>query len=276
MNARTVDISVIDHVAHVRLDRPDKHNALNGQLMDELREATRQIGTDASVRAVVLAGNGPSFCAGLDTANFATMMSGELSADSGNVQASYADLSDAGANRAQQTGWLWQELPVPVIAAVHGSALGGGLNLALAADITVAAPDARLGFVEIGWGLIPDMSASQSLRRLVGLDRAKLLVLTGQIFSGAEAYDWGLATELADDPVARATEIAQAIAAQNPDAVQAALQVLNHSIDSNTTEGFAEEKRVSSALIGAPNQIEAVRARLSNEPPNFEDRRDTE
>jgi enoyl-CoA hydratase/carnithine racemase len=219
----------------------------------------------------VLAGEGKSFCAGLDTANFATMMSGDLSADSENVKQTYADLSPAGANRAQQTGWLWQELAVPVIAAVQGSALGGGLNLALAADITVMAADAKLGFVEIGWGLMPDMSASQSLRRLVGADRAKLLVLTGQIFSGAEAHAWGLATELADDPVGRATEIAQAIAANNPDAVRAALRVLNHSVDSDTTAGFAEETRVSSALIGGANQIEAVRARLSNEPANFED-----
>ena len=239
--------------------------------MDELRDATRRIAADSSVRAVVLAGNGRSFCAGLDTANFATMMSGDLTADSENIQAAYADLSASGANRAQQTGWLWQELAVPVIAAVHGSALGGGLNLALAADMIVVAPDAKLGFVEISWGLIPDMSASQSLRRLVGVDRAKLLVLTGQTFSGEEAHAWGLATEVADDPVARATEIATAIAANNPDAVRAALRVLNHSVDADTAAGFAEETQMSSALIGSPNQIEAVHARLSGEPAAFDD-----
>jgi len=267
----SVDVGISGHVAHVRLDRPDKHNALNGELMGDLIATAAALGADSSVRAVVLSGNGRSFCSGVDTSNFASMMTGDLTADSSSVQEAYSDLSPAGANRAQQVAWCWRELEVPVIAAVHGIALGGGLNLALGADMRIAAPDASMGFVEITWGLIPDMSASQSLRRLVGDDRAKQLILTGERFTGAQAYEWGLATELAADPVGRALEIARAIAGFSPDAVRAALALLNHGVDADTRAGLADETTRSSALIGTPNQIEAVRARLSGEPADYED-----
>jgi len=145
---------------------------------------------------------------------------------------------------------------------VHGHALGGGLNLALGADIRVLAPDASLGFVEITWGLIPDMSASQSLRRLVGADRAKLLVMTGRRFSGTEALAWGLATEVADNPVARALEIAAEMVVHNPDALRAAKAVIDGAVDLDTAGGLALETARSAALLGSPNQVEAVAARL--------------
>lgn len=273
MISRVIDVEVAEHVAHVRLNRPQKHNALDGALMTALIDTATALGADGSVRAVVLCGNGPSFCSGVDTSNFASMMSGELAADSPEVRDAYADLSTGGANRAQQVGWGWHELRVPVIAAVHGRALGGGLNLALGADLRIVSPDATLGFVEVTWGLMPDMSATQALRRLTRPDLAKQLVLTGQQFSGEQALGWGLATELADDPVERATEMAQAMARHNPDATRAALAVLNDSIDTDTPAGLANEALRSSALIGTPNQVEAVRARLTDTPANFEDAR---
>jgi enoyl-CoA hydratase/carnithine racemase len=265
-----IELTIEDHVAHVRLNRPERHNALNGELMDALIGAAAELAKDSSVRVVVLSGNGRSFCSGLDMSNFGDMASGSLSAESDNVQSAMKDLSPGGANRPQQVGWRWRELEIPVIAAVHGNALGGGLNLALAADMRIVSPDARLAFVEITWGLMPDMSASQSLRRLVGDDRAKLLVLTGRPFSGDEAGAWGLATEVDRDPVGRALELAAEIAAHNPDAVRAALAVLNDSVDANTRDGLADEARISSRLIGTANQIEAVVARLEDRAPDFD------
>ena len=197
------------------------------------------------------------------------MAGGDLSADRADVRAAYADRSPAGANRAQQVAWSWQELPQPVVAAVHGAALGGGLNLALGADLRVVHPDAVLGFVEVTWGLIPDMSASQSLRRLVGLDRAKHLVLTGERVTGRDAPGWGLATEVATAPVERALELAQVMAAHNPDALRAAKAVLNGVGDLGVADGLALETERSAALLGGPNQVEAVTARLEGRPPHF-------
>jgi enoyl-CoA hydratase/carnithine racemase len=265
----TVIVDVSNHIAHVRLNRPEKRNALDGTLMDGLVGAAGHLAGTSDVWAIVLSGEGPSFCAGLDTANFAAMAGGELSADTASVQAAYADRSPAGANRAQQVAWSWQEVPQPVIAAVHGAALGGGLNLALGADLRVVHPDASLGFVEITWGLIPDMSASQSLRRLVGLDRAKQLMLTGERLDGRQAAAWGLATEVSDTPVERALELAAVMTAHNPEATRAAKAVLNGIGDLDVADGLVLETERSGALLGAPNQVEAVTARLESRPPDF-------
>ena len=265
----TIDMKTSEHIARVVLNRPAKHKAIDRSIMSGLIDDAAAIAADSSVRAVVISGAGPSFCAGLDASNFADMVSGDLDADDDRVQAAYADLSPQGANRAQQVAWRWRELEVPVIAAVHGHALGGGLNLALGADIRVVAPDASLGFVEITWGLIPDMSASQSLRRLVGSDRAKYLVMSGRRFSGIEAVHWGLATELADEPVARAHEIAREITAHNPDALRAAKAVIDGAVDLDTSAGLALETERSAALLGSPNQVEAVAARLEARTPVF-------
>lgn len=265
----TLIVEVSDHVAHVRLNRPAKRNALDGALMDALIAAAGDLSATPDVRAIVLSGEGQSFCAGIDMANFTAMAEGVLSADSDSVQAAYADLSPAGANRAQQVAWSWQEVPQPVVAAVHGAALGGGLNLALGADLRIVHPAATLGFVEITWGLIPDMSATQALRRLVGLDRAKHLVLTGDRFDGSQAGRWGLATEVTEEPVERALELASAVADHNPEATRAAKAVLNGVGDLDVREGLALETARSAELLGAPNQVEAVTARLEDRPTDF-------
>jgi enoyl-CoA hydratase/carnithine racemase len=157
-----------------------------------------------------------------------------------------------------------------VIVAVEGAALGGGLNLALGADIRVVHPDAVLGFVEITWGLMPDMSASQSLRRLIGLDRAKQLMLTGERLDGRQAVAWGLATEAVDRPVERALELAAAVTANNPEATRAVKAVLNGVGDLDVASGLILETERSGALLGAPNQVEAVSARLESRPPRFD------
>jgi len=152
-----LQITIENHIAHLRLNRPEAHNAIDGPIMNGLLDFARSMMDPGEVRVIVLSGNGKSFCAGLDMSAFAEMSSGELSGDSENVAQAMQDISPGGANRAQQIGWLWQEVPVPVIAAVHGAALGGGLNLALGADLRLVHPAAKLGFVEITWGLLPDL-----------------------------------------------------------------------------------------------------------------------
>jgi enoyl-CoA hydratase/carnithine racemase len=264
-----VVLEIQNGVADLRLNRPDKMNAVDETIMRGLHAALTTIASDRRVRVVVLSGNGKAFCAGLDFSNFGDMLSGDLSAES--VADAYDDLSPAGANYAQQISWGWQELPVPVIAAVHGAAMGGGLNIALGADIRIVHPQTKMGFVEITFGLLPDMSATQSLRRLASLDRIKELLLTGRKFSGAQALEYGLATELSEDPLADALEMAAVIASRNPDAVRRGKQLLNNSDRVSLREGLIAESDCSRQLMGTANQLEAVMSTFEKRAPVFVD-----
>jgi len=262
-----VTLDIENGIADLRLNRPDKMNAVDEKIMKGLREAVAAIDDDKNVRVVVLSGNGRAFCSGLDFSSFGDMLSGDLTADS--VADAYDDLSPAGANKAQLLGWAWQELSVPVIAALHGAAMGGGLNMALGADIRIVHPQTKMGFVEISFGLLPDMSATQSLRRLAALDRIKELIFTGRKFSGEQALEYGLATELSDDPLADALEMAAVIARRNPDAIGKAKQMLNNSALVSVREGLAEESACSRQLMGTANQLEAVMSTFEKRDPRF-------
>lgn len=266
-----LQISTENHIALVRLNRPEAHNAIDSDIMNGLIDFARSLMEPGDTRVVVLAGNGKSFCAGLDMSAFAEMMSGDLDSSREDVSEALEDISPGGANRAQQLGWLWQEIPIPVIAAVQGAALGGGLNLALGADIRIVHPEAKLGFVEISWGLLPDMSGTQSLRRLVTLDRAKELVLSGDKISGEQALDYGLATRLSENPLQEAMALAETISGRNPDAVRAGKALLNNSALVDVPQGLADEADVTRRLLGSPNQVEAITARFENRPPRFID-----
>jgi enoyl-CoA hydratase/carnithine racemase len=266
-----VSVEISDGVARVRLDRPEKKNALDAGMFEGLLSAARRLREDVSVRAVVLSGEGDCFSSGLDVSSLGDMASGDLGPESGSIQAATRDLSRDGANRAQQLAWLWHELPAPVIAAVHGAAFGGGLHIALGADIRFMAPDARVAFVEITWGLVPDLSGTQALRRLVPLDVAKKLIFTGEVISGEQAVALGLGTELSDRPLEDAIALARVIAQRSPDAIRAAKQLLNASGLVPLAEGLANEMAASSKLMGRPNQIEAVMAKLQKRPPQFQD-----
>lgn len=265
-----LQITIQDHIAHVRLNRPEAHNAIDGSIMQGLLDFAQGMMDPGDVRVLVLSGMGKSFCAGIDLSSFDAMSSGELSNDSDNVAAALTDISPGGANRAQQLGWLWQEIPIPVIAAVQGAALGGGLNLALGADIRVVHPGAKLGFVEISWGLLPDMSATQSLRRLAALDRIKELVMTGRRFTGEQALQYGLATQLSETVVDDALAMAATIAARNPQAVRAAKRILNNSALVDVATGLAQEAAATRQLLGSPNQLEAITAQFEGRAPNFQ------
>ena len=269
---KAIEVTIEDHVAHIQFNRPESHNSIESTLMNGMLDVASSMMNPGKVRAIVLSGKGRSFCAGLDMGAFAEMSSGDLSGDREDVQQAMEDISPGGANRAQQLGWLWQEIPIPVIAAVHGAVLGAGLNIALGADIRVAHPEAKMGFVEITWGLLPDMSASQSLRHLTTLDRMKELVMTGRKFNGAQALQYGLVTELSDTPVDDALAMARNIAAHNPEAVRAAKQLLNNAGVVDIASGLAEEASVTRGLLGSPMQLEAVTAKLEGRPARFSER----
>lgn len=266
MEAR-IDVTFDAGVADVRLVRADKMNALDDAMFAALREAGEALKSRAGLRAVVLSGEGRAFCAGLDMANFGKMASGER----GGARLLAGERTAAGANPPQHTVMVWREIPVPVIAAVHGVAYGGGFQLMLAPDMRFVAPDTKLSIMEINWGLVPDMGGIALLRRLVRDDVARELTFTGRVFSGEEAGRLGLATRVCADPRAEALALAREIAARPPKAMRAAKRLLDLAVDAGPKEILLAESREQAALIGAAEQVEAVRARLAKRPPVFED-----
>src|SRR5215469_234789 len=230
MNDRvTVDIQ--GGVADVRLVRTDKMNALDNAMFEALVETGERLKGETGVRAVVLSGEGRAFCAGLDMGNFQQMASGEGRRTSGSLV--QTPRTEGGSNRAQHACMVWREIPVPVIAAVHGVAFGGGFQLALGPDIRFVAPDTRLAVLEIKWGLVPDMAGLVLLRGLVREDVARELTYTGRIFSGEEAGKLGIATRVTADPRAEALALAAEIASKNPDAIRAGKRLFNLAADAD-------------------------------------------
>jgi enoyl-CoA hydratase/carnithine racemase len=255
-------------IADVRMNRADKLNAIDSEMFEGLRQTGRALGQDRTLRVVVLSGEGRAFCAGLDLGSFQAMAGAPRSPRPATQDLAQGDGASP-ANPAQAAAWVWQEVPVPVIAAVHGVAFGGGLQIALGADIRIVAPDAKLSVMEIRWGLVPDMAGTQLLRRLLRLDVAKELVFTGRTLSGVEAVALGLCTRTADDPRAAAFELAREIASKSPDAIRAGKKLLNASVEVGVAEGLALEASLQLGLIGKPNQVEAVKANLERRPPRF-------
>jgi enoyl-CoA hydratase/carnithine racemase len=270
-----VTCAVKDGVADVRLNRPDKLNALDVATFRALVETGEALKADRAVRAVVLSGEGRAFCSGLDFAAFRSMA--DAGKEGAETQGGGGRVADLGAregritNLGQQACYVWTELEVPVIAAIHGHCLGGGLQIALGTDIRMVAPDAKLSVLEVRWGLIPDMTGTQVLPGLVGRDVAKELTFTGRMLSGDEAVRIGLATRLADDPRADALALAGDIAAKSPHAVRGAKALLNLAGQVSLAEGFAAEERTIRSLIGSPNQVEAIMAYFEKREPRFQD-----
>ena len=274
MAEERVTITIEDHVADVRMNRPDKINALDGAQFAAIVDAGESLKKEPGVRAVVLSGNGRGFCAGLDFGSFQAMAGGGGGSDTPREerpQRGIGDLEGRITHLGQQAAWVWQELEVPVIAAVHGVALGGGCQVALGADIRIAAPDAQFSVLEIRWGLTPDMTATAILPHLVGLDVAKELTFTGRMVSGEEAARIGLATKVSDNPLEDALAMAHEIAGKSPTAVRSAKRLLNASPGRDVAEQFDDERRTIGALIGSPNQVEAVMAYFEKRAPVFPD-----
>ena len=266
-----VRIEITDGVADVRLVRADKMNALDNAMFDALIQAGERLKGEAGVRAVVLSGEGRAFCAGLDTSNFAAMASGERQGGQSSSGGALVtrNRTPGGSNRAQHAVMVWREVPVPVIAAVHGVAFGGGFQLALAPDLRFVTPDVKLSVLEIKWGLVPDMAGIVLMRGLVRDDVARELTYSGRIFLGEEAVRIGMATKVMADPRAEALAFAKDVAGRNPHAIRAAKRLLNLAPEADQHEILLEESREQTALIGSPNQVEAVRANLEQRAPNF-------
>jgi enoyl-CoA hydratase/carnithine racemase len=267
MTGQRVTVEITGQVADVRLARPDKRNALDRAMFAALITAGERLKAEPGVRAVVLSGEGPDFCAGLDFGEFQAMRDGGRLAVVPGLPAGDGPARAAG----QRAAYVWTEVPVPVIAAVTGNALGGGLQIALGADIRIVAPDARLCVLEISWGLIPDMTGSQLLPELVGRDVAKELTFSGRVVRGDEAVRLGLATRADPDPRAAAFELARSVAVRSPHAIRAAKRLLDLAGRADLAAGFAAEQQEIRALVGSPNQVEAVTAAFEKRPPRFAD-----
>lgn len=264
-----VTITKTDGIADVRLNRPDKYNALSGDMFEAIVAAGESLLDAKDVRVVVLSGNGRGFCAGLDFSSFQGMAGSSERPRASSTANLFQRSADQPENRAQRPAMIWKRLPVPTIAAVHGVAYGGGCQIALGADIRIAAPDAKLSVMEIKWGLIPDMSLTQTLRDLVPLDVAKELTFSGRVLSGTEAQALGLVTRVADDPLAAAMSLAREIATKSPDAIRAAKRLFEVAWRADPATGLELEQSLQGALIGTPNQIEAVKANFEKRPPAF-------
>ena len=269
-----IKVSMSEGVADVRLVRADKMNALDAAMFNALVETSAKLAREKGLRAVVISGEGRAFCAGLDMGRFAAMgqqqKEQDISATTGGSQRDLGARTHGKANHAQQAVWGWRQLPVPVIAAVHGVAFGGGFQLALGADMRYVAPDTRMSVMEIKWGLVPDMAGTPILARLVRDDILRDLTYTGRIFSAQEAMTYGLATRICDDPRATALEVAREIAGKSPDAIRAAKRLLNNlSVDPGPA--LLAESVEQQKLIGSANQTEAVRANLEKRAPKFAD-----
>lgn len=253
-----------NHIARVTLNRHDKMNALDMAQIEAIVEAGQKVAELKGLRAVVLQGGPRAFCAGLDMGAMASIA--QDAAATG-----FQTRTHGISNIYQATAMVWAECPVPVIAALRGHTYGGGFQIAMGADIRVAAPDARFSIMEAKWGLIPDMGGMLLTRNLLRPDVAKRLTYTAEVFDADAALGWGVVTEIDTDPETRAMAIAEQIATRSPDAVRAAKALFAEVEQASPAETLAAESRVQAELIGAPNQMESVMAGLQKRAPNFTD-----
>lgn len=264
MSEDRVTIRIDGGIAEVTLNRPDKLNAFDAAMFAAVAAAGERLMAEPGLRAVVLAGAGRGFCAGIDTGQLV-----EFARDLAAIKAEMLNPpAGQAANRFQRPCTVWADLPVPVIAAVHGVCFGAGMQLALGADIRVAAPDARLSIMESRWGLVPDMGLTKRLPALMRADQALELILSARVVEAPEALALGLVTRLADDPLGAARETARAIAARSPEATRGA-KALVRAAWPGGDEHLALEARLQAALMGSANQTEAVMAGLQKREPTF-------
>jgi len=259
MNDR-VSITVTDRIADVRLIRADKMNAIDPAMFAAIGAAIDSLADRRDVRCVVLSGEGKAFCAGLD---MASMQAG----GSGTGRAR----NDQGSILPQHVTWGWRQLPMPVIAAVHGVAFGGGFQIMSGADIRIAAPGTRFSIRESYWGLVPDMAGWPIWRGLVRDDVLRELAYTAREFDAGEALAHGFVTRLADDPRAAAMDLARAISVRSPHAIRGIKRLANAAHDADPRALLEMETDEQVAVIGKPNMMEAVAANMGKRAPVFQD-----
>ncbi|AXY55767.1 crotonase/enoyl-CoA hydratase family protein [Acinetobacter chinensis] len=219
-------------IATVSLNRPDKRNAMSFALLRELVSTAEKIKKDRSIRCVILTGEAGVFSAGIDLT--------DLNNPKNTAYAAW-ELIKPGQSLFQKAFLIWQELPVPVIAAMEGFCLGAGMQLALAADIRISHPDTKMSIMESRWGLVPDMGLTRSIKGVIGLDLAKELTLTARVFDGHYAKEIGLVTHLDENPLNKAVSIAQEMLQRSPDALMAAKRVLD-AMEHQPTRSLRLEK----------------------------------
>ena len=283
-----IELTIEDHIAHVKLSRADKMNALDSEMFAAIPMVGEQIRQDKRVRAVVLSGDGGNFCAGLDKSNFTSILGKQgvaiddkqgvaiddkqaVAIDDEKPAMVLADRTHGMSNALQYVVWMWRELPMPVLAAIEGFALGGGLQIALGADMRYATADSQFSILEMRWGIVPDMGSTQIMRHLVADDVIRELTYTAKIFSAQEAKKWGFITDIVDDPLAHAMKVAEQISLKNPDAIRASKKILESSNYQTAAEGLLMESVEQDKIMGKPNQIEAVMSELQKRKPNFID-----
>ena len=262
-----ISIHIDQHVADVRLNRPEKMNALDEEMFQAIIAAGKSLAENKEVRCVVLSGEGKAFCAGLDLSNF------DFNNVEGLAGSKLLERTHGIANKWQKVAWQWRELPVPVIGAIHGVAFGGGLQIMLGADIRYITEDTKLSIMEVKWGIVPDMAGTQIMRHLIREDIIKELTYTHRVFSGKEAVQYGFATHLADDPHAAAMVLAQEIASKSPDAIVTAKKIINAAPYLNPEEGLLSESQAQQNILLKENQLEAVFSGMQKRPGNFKNYR---
>jgi enoyl-CoA hydratase/carnithine racemase len=257
-----VTTEIRDHIAYVRLTRADKRNAVDPEMAEAIVAAGQAL-LDADIRAVVLSGEGKAFCAGLDVMSFAQLAAGD-------PEALILPRTHGTGNLFQAVAMVWRQVPVPVIAALHGVVYGAGFQLALGADVRIAAPETELAIMEMKWGLIPDMGGMALLPRLTRSDVIRCMTYTARPISAVQAREWGLVTDLADDPLAVACDLAAEIAGRSPTAIRAAKRLIGVA-ESGVDEAaiLMAESRAQAALIGKPDQMEQIAANLAGRAPRF-------
>lgn len=260
---KRVTLNIENCIAEVSLNRPQKFNALDSETFDELISAAESIANHGQVRAVVLYGIGENFCAGLD---LNILRNGQLDAFAGELLSLHGD---SAANRLQRAALIWRELPMPVIASLRGVTFGGGLQLALGADIRLASPDTRLSVMEVKWGLIPDMGITETLPDQLALDVAKELLWTGRIVEAEEELALGLITRICVEPLQGARALAEEIAGKSPEVIRRAKQLLSTSWRDEAAASLRREAELQLELIGSEHQKEATQANLERREPLF-------
>lgn len=250
-----VTTTITSGIAHVQLARPDKLNALNLDMLRELIGAAHHVRRNKSVRAVVITGEGSSFCSGLD---FADVMGKPA-----RLAAAFVSRPWRGTNIFQEACWAWRRVPVPVLVAVHGHCFGGGTQIALAGDYRFTTPDAEWSVMEGKWGLIPDMSGIQALKEQVGMDVAKKLTMTAEIFSGEQAVELGIASQVTADPMADAMDLARQLVERSPDQLSAAKRLINRSWNATPRTTFRRERSEQLFLLLTQNTAKARKAAMT-------------
>ncbi|MFB6162532.1 MAG: enoyl-CoA hydratase/isomerase family protein [Halococcoides sp.] len=246
-----------DRIASITLDRPDRMNALTPSMLDALADAIDRLGDDESVRAITITGAGETFCAGADVTTLIR------DADAGTAMA----LS----RRGQDAFAALETCPTPVVAGIDGVALGGGMELAAAADLRIATPDATFGQPEIDLGVIPCWGGTQRLSHLVGEGRASEIVLTGDRYAAEEMAEYGFLTAVVEDLETALDTWAERIG-RGPPLAQAAAKRALLAGRGETTAGLDVETEAFGRLVTTDDAREGVEAFLNDDDPQFEGR----